>query len=58
MTFDEDGMRELLARSTVIGTQVSETEGDEVLVWRSDNGEKFQTTYEIAARYKKVTLWG
>ena len=50
---DPQGMKELLARSTAIGTEFSETLGEECLLWRADDGEEFRTTYETAAAFKK-----
>lgn len=48
---DTQGLRELLARSTAIGTEFSEFLGEEMILWRSDSGEEFRTSYEDAAQY-------
>lgn len=48
---DTNGMRQLLARSTAIGTEVSEILEEEMILWRTDDGVEFRTTYENAAQY-------
>lgn len=48
---DESGLKELLARSTAIGTEVSPLLDEECVLWRTDDGEEFRTSYEDAAQY-------
>lgn len=44
-------MHRLLARSVAIGTEVSARTGEELIVWRTDKGQRFSTTYDNAAKY-------
>lgn len=48
---DKNGLRDLLARSAAIGTEVSPLLGEECVLWRTDDGEEFRTSYEDAAQY-------
>lgn len=52
---DRDGMTELLRRSKAIGAETSEMTGEEMVLWRTDDGEEFRTTYEDAAQYGGYT---
>jgi hypothetical protein len=44
-------MDELLARSTAIGTTNHPLTGDELVLWRTDKGMEFSTSYDMAAKY-------
>jgi hypothetical protein len=46
-------MEKLLARSRAIGTALDPVTGTEGVLWRTDDGVEFRTSYENAARYAK-----
>jgi hypothetical protein len=48
---DKSGLEKLLARSIAIGAEVSELLDEECVLWRTDDGEEFRTSYEDAAQY-------
>jgi hypothetical protein len=56
MTIDEEGLRGLLARSTAIGVEYSKAIGDECVLWVTDTGEQFRTSYADAAKYSRVAV--
>lgn len=50
MTAAVNAFARLLARSTAIGTELK-FDGEEMILWRTDDGTEFTTSYERAAQY-------
>ena len=54
MMIDKQGLRELLARSTAVGTAFSQMLDEECILWHTNDGEEFRTTYADAVEHTRA----